>query len=81
MVKLEKQFRELSLKNGQDPEFWITESEDLRVQLENMGSCTSDNQFMINIMNYFTSYYDLQLGLMESRVDDADKPLTIEEVR
>jgi hypothetical protein len=24
MVKLEKQFRELSLKKGQDPEVWIT---------------------------------------------------------
>jgi hypothetical protein len=29
LVKLEKQFRELSLKKGQDPEIWITELEDL----------------------------------------------------
>jgi hypothetical protein len=33
-VKLEKQFRELSLKKGEDPEVWITELEDLRVRLE-----------------------------------------------
>jgi hypothetical protein len=37
MVKLEKQFRQLSLKNGQDPEVWITELEDLRIKLENMA--------------------------------------------
>jgi hypothetical protein len=36
MVKLEKKFMELSLKQGQDPEVWITELEDLRVKLENV---------------------------------------------
>jgi hypothetical protein len=81
MVKLEKQFRELSLKKGQDPEVWITELEDLRIKVENMGSCTTENQFMIHILNNLTSDYDLQLALMERRVGDADKPLTVEEVR
>jgi hypothetical protein len=38
MVKLEKQFRELSLTKGQDSEICITELEDLCVKLENMGS-------------------------------------------
>jgi hypothetical protein len=38
MVKLEKQFRELTLKKGQDPEVWITELEDLCIKLEKMGS-------------------------------------------
>jgi hypothetical protein len=75
MVKLEKQFRELSLKKGQDPEVWITELEDLCVKLENMGSCITENQFMIHILNNLTSDYDLQLALMERRVGDADKPL------
>jgi hypothetical protein len=81
MVKLEKQFRELSLKKGQDPEVWITELEDLCVKLENMGSCITENQFMIHILKNLTSDYDLQLALMERRVGDADKPLTVEEVR
>jgi hypothetical protein len=48
MVKLEKQFRELSLKKGQDPEVWITALEDLCIKLENMGSCIIENQFMIH---------------------------------
>jgi hypothetical protein len=37
MVKLEKQFRSLALKKGQDPEVWIIELADLRVRLEEMG--------------------------------------------
>jgi hypothetical protein len=81
IVKLEKQFRELSLKKGQDPEVWITESEDLCVKLENMRSCITENQFMIHILNNLTSDYDLQLTLMERRFGDADKPLTVEEFR
>jgi hypothetical protein len=55
--------------------------EDLRVKLENMGSFITENQFMIHILNNLTSDYDLQLALMARRVGDADKPLTVEEVR
>jgi hypothetical protein len=80
-VKLEKQFRELSLKKGQDPEIWITESEDQSVRLESMGSSISENQFMIHILNNLNSDYELQLALMERRVGDVEKPLTIEEIR
>ena len=81
MVKLEKQFRELSLKKGQDPEVWITELEDLRVRLEVMDSSISENQFMIHILNNLTTDYELQLALMERRIGDKDKPLTVEEIR
>jgi hypothetical protein len=80
-VKLEKQFRELSLKKGQDPEIWITELEELRVRLEAMGSSISENQFMIHILNNLTSDYELQLALIERIVGDDEKPLTIEEIR
>jgi gag-polypeptide of LTR copia-type len=81
MVKLEKQFRDLSLKKNQDPEVWITELEDLRVRLEEMGSNILDDQFMIHILNNLTSDYELQLALMERRVGDKEKPLTVEEIR
>ena len=70
LVKLEKQFRELSLKKGEDPEVWITELEDLPVRLEAMDSSISDNQFMIHILNYLTLDYELQLTMMERRVGD-----------
>jgi hypothetical protein len=69
------------LKKGQDPEVWITESEDLHVKLENMGSCITENQFVIHILNNLSSDYDHQPALMERRVGDADKPLTVEAVR
>jgi hypothetical protein len=39
------------------------------------------NQSIINVLNNLTSDYDLQLVLMERRVSDADKTLTVEEVR
>jgi hypothetical protein len=81
MVKLEMQFREHSLMKGQDPEVCITDSEDFCVKVENMSSCITENQFMIHILNNLTSDYDLQLALMERRVGDADKALTVEEVR
>ena len=57
LVMLEKQFRELSLKKGQDPEIWITELVEIRMKLEVMGSSISENQFMIHILTQF--YYQL----------------------
>jgi hypothetical protein len=62
MVKLEKKFRELSLKKGQDLEVSITELEDLCIKLENMGSCITENQFMMHILNNLTSDHDLCLA-------------------
>jgi hypothetical protein len=80
-VKLEKQFRELSSKKGQDPEIWITDLEDLSVRLEAIGSSISENQFMIHILKNLISDYILQLALMERRVGDVEKPLAIEDIR
>jgi hypothetical protein len=36
---------------------------------------------MIHVLNNLNSDYDLQLALMERRVGDTDKPLTIEEIK
>jgi hypothetical protein len=47
MVKLDKQFRESSLKKGEDPEVWITELKDISVRLEEMGLEILEKQFMI----------------------------------
>jgi hypothetical protein len=51
------------------------------MRLEDMGSSISDNQFMIPMLNNLTSDYELQLALMEKRVGDAEKPLTVEEIK
>jgi hypothetical protein len=58
-----------------------TELEDLRIRLEDMGSIISDNQFMIHVLNNLTTDYNLQLALMEKRVGDSEKPLSIEEIK
>jgi hypothetical protein len=70
LVKLEKQFRQCSLKKGQDPDIWITELEDYRMRLEELESSISDNQFILHILNNMTNDYDLQLAMMEKRVMD-----------
>jgi gag-polypeptide of LTR copia-type len=37
LLKLDKQFRDSSLKKGEDPEVWITQLEYISVRLEEMG--------------------------------------------
>jgi hypothetical protein len=81
LVKQEKQFRQCSLKKGQDPDIWITELEDYRMRLEELGSSIPDNQFILHILNNMTGDYDLQLAMMEKRVTDKSNPLTIDEIR
>jgi hypothetical protein len=81
MVKLDKQFKELSIKKGQDPEVWITELEDICVRLDDMGSSIPENHFMIHISNNLTAEYDLQLALLEKRIEDKERPLTVHETR
>jgi gag-polypeptide of LTR copia-type/Zinc knuckle len=81
LVKMEKQFRQCALKKGQDPEIWLTELECYRMKLEELGSNITDNQFMIHILNNMTSYYDLQLALMERQINDKLSPLTVDEIR
>jgi hypothetical protein len=38
MIKLGKQFRDSSLEKSQDPDLWITESEDFCVRFDYMDS-------------------------------------------
>jgi hypothetical protein len=65
-----KLHRQYALNKNQDSDIWITELEDLRMKLEELGSSITDNQFMIHILNNMTSDYDLQLVMMEKRIDD-----------
>jgi hypothetical protein len=59
----------------------ITKLEDFCVSLDDMRSSISENQFMIHVFNNLSTKYDLQLDLLESRIGDKDKPLTVEETR
>ena len=81
LVKMEKQFRQCALKKGQDPDVWITELEDYRMKLDELGSSISENQFILHILNNMTADYDLQLAMMEKRLNDKTNPLTVDEIR
>jgi hypothetical protein len=41
---------------------------------------SSENQFMILIFENLTSVYELQLAMMERRIKDIERPLTVEEI-
>jgi hypothetical protein len=69
------------LKKVQDPDIWITELEDYRMRLEELGSSISDNQFILHILNNMTDDYDLRLVMMEKRVTDKSNPLTINDIQ
>jgi hypothetical protein len=78
---MEKQFRQSALKKGQDPDVWIAELEDYRIKLDELGSSISENQFILHILNIMTADYDLQLAMMEKRINDKINPLTVDEIR
>jgi hypothetical protein len=65
LVKTERLFRQNSLNRNEDPAFWITILEELRMKVEDMGSFMADNQFMIHVLNYLASDYGLQKVMLE----------------
>jgi hypothetical protein len=81
MVKLDKQFRDSSLKKGEDPEVWITQLEDISVRLEEMRLEILVKQFMIHVLNNLPPDYDLQVALLERRIGGEKDPCTASEIR
>jgi gag-polypeptide of LTR copia-type len=57
LVKIEIMFRESKLRKDEDPEVWITNLEDLCLQLEVMGSSMTGDQVMVQILNSLTGDY------------------------
>jgi hypothetical protein len=58
------------LNKGQDPDVWITELEEYIMKLDELGSSISENQFILHILNNMTADYNLQLSMMEKRIND-----------
>jgi hypothetical protein len=77
---MEKQFHQCALKKEQDPEISMTELEDMRMKLDELGSSVTDKMFMIHKLNNMTSDYDLQLAMMEKRINDSVSLLSIDEI-
>ena len=52
----------------------------MRMQLEEMGSTMSDDQFLIHVLNNLTGDYELQVALLEKRIGNSSNPLTVDEL-
>lgn len=59
----------------------MTELEDYRVKLEDLGLSTSGNQFILNVLNNLTTDYNLQLAIMEKRLNDKMNLIAVDELR
>jgi gag-polypeptide of LTR copia-type len=66
---------------GEDPEVWITQLEDVSVRLEEVGLEISKKKFIIHVLNNLPPDYDLQVALLERRIEDEKDPLTVSELR
>jgi gag-polypeptide of LTR copia-type len=81
LVKTERIFRESRLGKNEDPEIWINNLEDPRINLETMGSNMTDDQLIVQVLNSLTSDYKLQMLLLEKQIGSKDNPLTIEDLK
>jgi hypothetical protein len=80
LVQLETKIRQCTLKKGEKTGNWISELEDYRMRLEELGLSIPGNQFILHILNNMTDDYDLQLTMMEKRVMDKSNLLTFNEI-
>ena len=80
---LKEKFMNSKLKNPRsDPDVWITQLEDLQVQINNSKPDTiTEDDLIEHILGNLPSVYDIEIHALRKRLDQADDPLTIEEVR
>ena len=80
---LKEKFTNSRLKSARsDPDVWITQLEDLQVQINNAreNSITEDD-LMEHILGNLPSVYDIEVHTLRKRLDDLHDPLTLEELR
>jgi hypothetical protein len=68
-------FRQSSLCKNEDPDAWITTLEEFRMKLEDMISAMTDDQLTIHMLYSLTSYYKLQMVLLEKRIGNNENTL------
>jgi hypothetical protein len=81
MVKLDRQLSDSFPNKDQDTEVWITVIEYFRVRLDDIGSNFLEKEFMIHVLNNLPTDYYLQIALLEKRIGDKVKQITVEEMR
>jgi hypothetical protein len=55
--------------------------EESKMNLEDMGSEVTDDQFMIHVLNNVINDYELQIVLLEKIIRIKENPLEIDELR
>ena len=81
LAKYHKLFYSSKLKKKADPDVFITHLEDLRLNMAEMKSKMSDDQFLLHLLNNLTEEYDPEVKDLEKRIGSTTNPLDIEEVR
>ena len=69
------------LKQGHDPDVYISIMEDLKYQLLDNSYKLDDDQFLVHILNSLTSDYAVQVNMMEKQLGATTDPLTLEGMR
>jgi hypothetical protein len=80
-IKISKLFHASVLKNGYDPEVWVTYLEDLRYQMDERGMKMSDIQFLTHIINNLTEEYETLVDILGRRIGAKTQALTVDELR
>jgi hypothetical protein len=69
------------LCKNEDTNAWIIIFEESKMNLEDMGSEVTDDQFMIHVLNNVINDYELQIVLLEKIIRIKENPLEIDELR
>jgi len=71
------------LKNPKsDPDVWITQLEDLQVQINaSKPDSLTEDELIEHVLGNLPTVYDIEVHTLRKRLDDLNNPLTIEEVR
>ncbi len=76
-VELKRQFNELVMKDGQDPDDWFMEMDHLRKQLQAMGSKVQDEDYVAHVLTNLTAEYSELVTVLEEDLEG----LTIQKLR
>ena len=81
-LALKNEFNSKNLRSVKhDPDVWLTELEDLRMQLLNAGSTLSEDDLLEHALNNLPREYDVVVSKLEDRLSSKTDPLTIEDLR
>lgn len=82
LLALKEEFTNSKLGKKADPEEWITNLEDLRIQMELQDyDGMSDTDFFMHILNNVPGDYEIVVNDLEKRLGDKNDPLTTEEIQ